>query len=87
MLEVMLEAGLSAGLEALLPIRGLPNERNRCKKRGEILYGRRIGDFSFQKAHFKENEKNGMGKLYLSVRHVIKICLFTFSLKERTILY
>ena len=70
----------------MLPIRRLPNERNQCKKKGEILYERRIGEFSFNLVYFKVNEKNGVGKLYLSVRHVIKICLFASSLKESTIL-
>ena len=51
------------------------------------MCGRRIGYFLFNSVHFKENENNGVGKLYLSVRHVIKICLFAFSFKESITLY
>ena len=43
---------------------------------------RRVGEFSFNLVYFKEIEKNGVGKLYLSVRHGMKICWFAFSLKE-----
>ena len=65
-------------MRAVLPIRGLPNERNRGKKRGEILYRRRIGEFSFKKVYFKESKENGEVKLYLSVRHAINFIFIHF---------
>ena len=50
------------------------------------MCGRRVGEFSFNLVYFKENKKNGVSKLYLSVRHGMKICWVAFSLKESTIL-